>query len=459
MRPAPARWILLSDRAGAPAGLASVLRACGLEVVASAGDDADDLHANGVACVVDGQDFDAGLARLTRARRRRPSCAWLVLAVDVHVGQRRALAEAGAPRILPWPCGRDALLAALADAADSAPAQPAPAPPHKESIRGFVYGSPACARIAARLHAIAGCSATVLISGETGTGKELCAQAVHYLSSRSAGPWVAVNCGAIATELVENELFGHARGAYTTAHAASPGLVREAEGGTLFLDEVDSLPHAAQAKLLRFLQEREYRPVGSSTVVRADVRVIAASNSNLRQLTLTGRFRPDLFFRLNVLDLCLPPLRDRREDIALLAQHFVREFAREFDRPVAGLSARLLRRLVDYDWPGNVRELRHAIERAVLLASGPVLDAGDVSLDDDGAAAPAPQAIEAHESFRDAKTRVVNGFERAYVERLLTAHGGNVTHAAHAAKKDRRAFFELMRKHSIEPGRFRALQP
>jgi len=320
-------------------------------------------------------------------------------------------------------------------------------------VRGFLHASAASAAIAARLPTLAACGANVLIVGETGTGKEVCAQAVHYLSARAARPMVAVNCGAIPAELVEAELFGHVKGAYTTAHASRSGLVQEAEGGTLFLDDVDCLPLQAQAKLLRFLQEHEYRPLGSNAVRRADVRVVAASNCDLYALSRQDRFRQDLYFRLNVLNIALPPLRDRRDDLPVLALHFVRRFAREFERPARTLGSAALAKLARHDWPGNVRELQHVIERAVVLATGPVLGAGDIDIDlatpsrDDG-----PQA-----SFRDAKKRVVDAFERDYIERLLEAHAGNITNAARVAKKDRRALFELIRKHRIEPMRFRAL--
>ncbi len=321
-------------------------------------------------------------------------------------------------------------------------------------IRGFVYASQACAAIAARLPVLAGCDANVLIVGETGTGKEVCAQAIHYLSARSTRPWVAVNCGAIPAELVETELFGHVKGAYTTAHTSRNGLIREAEGGTLFLDDVDCLPLPAQAKLLRFLQEREYRPVGSNQVLHADVRIVAASNCNLYELAQREKFRQDLYFRLNVLNVAIPPLRDRREDIPILAMHFAHRFGREFNRCAHTLTPAAKAKLSMHHWPGNVRELMHVIERAVLLAQG--TDLGDADIDID-LAAPIASGNSAAISFRDAKKRVVDDFERSYIEQLLTAHSGNITIAARIAKKDRRAFFELIRKHHIEPQRFRAL--
>ncbi len=323
-------------------------------------------------------------------------------------------------------------------------------------LRHFIGRNEAFVRELARLSVYARSDAGVLILGETGTGKEVCAQAVHRLSPRADRPWVAVNCGALPTELIESELFGHAKGAFTTAHASRTGLVAEAEGGSLFLDDIDCLPVPAQVKLLRFLQEREYRPVGATTVRRADVRVIAASNLRLPVMVERGEFRGDLFFRLNVLLLQLPALRERRDDIAALAQHFIRRFSAQHRGHVGGLTPAALERLFLYDWPGNVRELEHVIERAVLLAGSALLDAHDLDL-------PAP--VEAHasacgpirtvESFRAAKGRVVQQFERSYIEHLLARCRGNVTQAAQQAGKNRRAFFELMRKYAIEAARFR----
>jgi DNA-binding NtrC family response regulator len=320
-------------------------------------------------------------------------------------------------------------------------------------LRDFIGKSPVFLRQIARLRTIARCNASVLILGETGTGKEVCAQAVHYLSARASKPCIALNCGAIPLDLIESELFGHVRGAYTTAHTSRSGLAREAEGGTLFLDDVDCLPLAAQAKLLRFLQEREYRPVGSSTVHRADVRVVAATNRRLADMSARGQFRQDLFFRLNVLSVDLPPLRERLDDIPLLARYFIRRFSVEYERPVLGLTDSALSRLLAYDWPGNVRELKNTLERAVVLAPGATIDAPDIELAD------SPRDSPDKESFRAAKQRVVASFERGFVERLLVAHGGNVTQAAFAARKNRRAFFQLMRKHRIEAACYRAQHP
>jgi two-component system response regulator GlrR len=318
----------------------------------------------------------------------------------------------------------------------------------KSAAEGLMGNSPAFAKQTARLPLLGGCDAGVLILGETGTGKELFAQAIHYLSGRKSHPWVPVNCGAIPVELIETELFGHVKGAYTTAHAAREGLVTAAEGGTLLLDEVDTLPPSAQGKLLRFLQEREYRPVGSSSLRHADVRVIAISNRNLAALVANGRFRQDLYFRLNILRVHLPPLRERREDIPALALHFVKRFATEFSRQVQGLSPLAMKRLLAYSWPGNIRELSHTVERAVVLASGPYIMPAEIETGEED-----PTPLD--DSFQAAKARVVEHFERSYIEQALITCDGNITHAASAAKKNRRALWELIRKYHIDPKRFR----
>lgn len=299
-----------------------------------------------------------------------------------------------------------------------------------------------------KLPLAAGADATVLITGETGTGKELFARAIHYLSTRSDKPFTPVNCGAVPTDLMENELFGHEGGAYTGASRSSMGLVSETEGGTLFLDEIDSLPLPAQVKLLRLLQEKEYRPLGSSRTRRADLRIIAATSADLAELVNVGKVRKDLYFRLNVVTMTLPPLRERRGDIRALANHFLSKYASEFKKPVRAMSFDVVECLLRYSWPGNVRELENTIERAVVLCEGhEILLEQIVLLDrkDDTRLEP----------FREAKLRVVSDFEKSYVESLLAAHDGNICRAARSAGKNRRAFFELMRKYRIDAQGFR----
>lgn len=295
---------------------------------------------------------------------------------------------------------------------------------------------------------IAGCEANVLIVGETGTGKELYARAIHYGSRRAGRPFMPVNCGAIPVELVENELFGHARGAFTSASNQQIGLIEEANGGTLFLDEIDCLPFFAQVKLLRFLQEKEYRPLGSARMRRANVRIIAASNLNLEEAVGNGKVRQDLFYRLNIISLLLPPLRDRREDIPLLARHFLVKYAREFEKEISNFSKEALQLLMVYSWPGNVRELEHAVERAIVLCESDVIQASDLLLSNS-------QLDDQRESLREAKAREIARFEKNYIQGVLSVCKGNITRAAEVAKKNRRAFWQLIQKHEIDVHRFR----
>jgi DNA-binding NtrC family response regulator len=311
----------------------------------------------------------------------------------------------------------------------------------------FVGESSAFRRVLAAIPGIAPSDATILIMGETGTGKEMAARTIHYGSRRRDHPFVPVNCGALPDHLFENEMFGHARGAFTDASSVQKGLVAEAESGSLFLDEVDSLSASAQVKLLRLLQGGEYRPLGSSRVQVGNVRIITATNADLRQKVQAGLFREDLYYRLNILRLSLPPLRERLDDIPLLADHFLDRYGTRYGRERMHLSDCALRRLLAYGWPGNVRELESTMQRAVLVAGGPVLHADDLDLP--GAAVPEGDRGAAAGSFQDAKARAIEQFERAYLVELLAAHGGNVSRAARRAGKERSAFQRLLRKYGL----------
>ena len=233
-------------------------------------------------------------------------------------------------------------------------------------------------RLLAMIQRVAATEANVLIQGESGTGKELVAQAIHFGGSRATRPFVAVNCGAIPADLIESELFGHEKGAYSGATSASEGLIREASGGTLFLDEISEMPLAAQVKLLRVLQERQVRPLGSNQSYLTDTRFLAASNRNLKDSAEAGTFRADLYYRLNVITIHVPPLRERGADIELLARHFMRQFCRKFASPVTRMHKDFVAFLHRHPWPGNVRELQNVIERAVILADSDVLMASDL---------------------------------------------------------------------------------
>lgn len=322
----------------------------------------------------------------------------------------------------------------------------------KLGLGQLIGESPAFLAAISKIPTMARCDANVLIAGETGTGKEVCARAIHYLSLRSSQPFIAVNCGAIPDELVENELFGHERGAYTDAAVAKTGLIQEAEGGTLLLDEIDCLPLQAQVKLLRFLQEKEYRSLGSTKTKKASVRVIAATNTDLEIAIQQGRLRRDLYYRLNILPLMLPPLRQRQGDIVLLARHFLAKFAEELEKPVQEFSPEALHMLFVYSWPGNVRELEHAVERAVAMTEEMTIGEGDLTLS-------TPRHESHRETFHQAKARALTQFEQAYIKDLLLAHGGNITKAAQAAGKNRRAFWQTMRKHGIDVQSFKSAHP
>ena len=315
-------------------------------------------------------------------------------------------------------------------------------------IQTIVGNSPALLAEVKKLPRIAACDAPVLIRGESGTGKEVFARAIHYLGARAGQPFVPVNCGAIPEPLVESELFGHRRGAFTGAVKDRIGLIEEANGGTMLLDEVDTLPLPSQVKLLRFLQDGEFRPLGSSKPARATVRVIAAGNADFEQRIYERKFREDLYYRINVLRLALPPLRERQGDLPIIAHHLLEKQALLLARPTKPLAACALACMHSYSWPGNVRELENVLTRALVFSEGAEIQAEDLSL-------PMLLGKSNNDSFRTEKARVVLAFERDYLQKMLDLHQGNITHAAQAAAKNRRAFWELLRKHGLSLDRKR----
>ncbi len=316
-------------------------------------------------------------------------------------------------------------------------------------------------RARSELSRCARCDAAVLIEGETGTGKEIAAREIHYASARASGPFVPVNCGALPDTLIENELFGHRRGAFTDARQAQPGLVELADGGSLFLDEVDSLSSKAQVALLRFLQDKEYRPIGGSATQIANVRILAASNACLDLLAEAGRFRRDLHYRLNALYVRLPPLRERAGDVPLLARYFLATVARQLGFPAKRWSDAALAALCTYAWPGNVRQLENLALRACLHADGNLVGLDDIGLLEPalGVREPAPepaigQAFPA--SFAVAKRRAVAAFEREYLTQVMRRANGNVSEAARLCGTERRQFGKLLKKHGIERAPYRS---
>ncbi|HPG61442.1 MAG TPA: sigma 54-interacting transcriptional regulator [Casimicrobium sp.] len=295
-----------------------------------------------------------------------------------------------------------------------------------------------------RARLVADSMAAVLVLGESGTGKELLARAIHTASSRATKPFMAINCAAIPEQLLESELFGYAKGAFTGAATAQQGLFQAANGGTLFLDEIGDMPLSLQAKLLRVLQESAVRPVGSTQTVSVDVRIVSATHRNLDQMRADRTFREDLFYRLNVVALKLPSLGERREDIPLLAAHFLKKIAARYRKPVPTLAPDALAALVSAPWPGNVRQLENMLEQAVALSTTHVIPLSLVrnSLDDDSA------PLVSFESAR--KT-----FERDYLVRILKLTAGNAAQAAQMAGRNRTEFYKLLQRHNLEPAMFK----
>ncbi|MFC0397368.1 sigma-54 interaction domain-containing protein [Paraburkholderia rhizosphaerae] len=289
------------------------------------------------------------------------------------------------------------------------------------------------------------CGATVLIEGETGTGKELAARAIHYMSARHDAPFIPINCGAIPDHLLESELYGHERGAFTDAREASVGLVAQADGGSLLLDEIEAMSPRAQIVLLRFLQDHHYRMVGGKVNRRANIRVIASSNADVEALTRTGSFRSDLYFRLNVLAIRLPSLRERDGDAVLLAREFCRRLSERYEQPLKELHDDTIAFLQSYAWPGNVRELENMIHREYVFGSGPFIRLTHASrhrLEQTAWLDARPQ------DFKSAKAAAVRQFERTYLHDVLSRTGGNISAAARMAGKERSAFCRLIRKHA-----------
>jgi len=295
---------------------------------------------------------------------------------------------------------------------------------------------------------IAVTDSTVCVYGESGTGKELIAKAVHIVSRRALGPFVALNCGAIPEGLLENELFGHSKGAYTGADRPKKGFLQQADGGTLFLDEIGELPASLQVKFLRVLEEREFYPLGSTQSMKVNVRLVAATNQDLSKLVSKGKFREDLYYRLHVLPIFLPPLRERPSDITPLAEHFLQRFAGDLNKEVKGFTPEASQRLMLYDWPGNVRELANVVERATVLSPTTLITPDMLLL-----GKPELQSTNKAElsTLREARDK----FERKYLTQVLTTMKGNVSRAAELAGKDRAEFYRLLRKHALLPSSFK----
>jgi two-component system, NtrC family, response regulator GlrR len=318
-------------------------------------------------------------------------------------------------------------------------------PPRSPAGLAHLVGeSPAFVAVKQKLPLLARYEAPVLLTGESGTGKELCARALHYLSRRAGKPFLPVNCAAIPLELFERELFGHEKGSFTSAWTAQSGLIAEAEGGTLLLDEIETLSLPAQAKLLRFLDDSTYYPLGSPRPSRADVWILAATNVDLWLKVQERSFRADLYYRLAVMPLALPPLRERRGDVPLLVAHLSARYAQLTGGPSKRLSPRALVALGQYAWPGNLRELGNVIQQVLALSPGDLIEPEDLPIPSGTLTVPRPGT-----SLKQARAEAVAQFERTYLAELLRQHGGNVTQAARAARTERRTLGRLIKKHGL----------
>jgi len=328
--------------------------------------------------------------------------------------------------------------------------------PEEPSERGrfrLVGQSPAIRQIYAVVEKVANTPSTVLISGESGTGKELIARALHENSNRHAGPFIKINCAAIPKTLMESELFGYDKGAFTGAVGAKPGRFELAHGGTLFLDEIGEIPIEMQVKLLRVLQESEFERVGGIKTIKVDVRLVTATNRDLLEEIGAGNFREDLFYRLNVVPIQIPPLRERREDIPLLADHFIAKFNERLKKQIVSISPEAVEQLVGYNWPGNIRELENLMERTILFCEGPEIGVSDLPPEIVGASAPAVSASGADEgtrpaagSLKEAVRAETERVERELIQRALDATGGNVTQAARKLKISRKSLQTKMKE-------------
>ncbi|MDF2177361.1 sigma-54 dependent transcriptional regulator [Aliiglaciecola sp. CAU 1673] len=293
--------------------------------------------------------------------------------------------------------------------------------------------------------------APILLEGETGSGKELAARALHYLGPRQDKPFIPVNCGAIPEAMFENELFGHRQGAYTDAKHSQAGLVEQADGGTLFLDEIDSLPFKCQVALLRYLQDQKYRPLGAQVQRQSDINILSATNTDLTALASSGQFREDLLFRLRVISIRIPPLRERGDDALLLAEHFLRQFEHQYQQGQKTLSAKAKHKLCHYAWPGNIRELHNLLHTEYLLCEEDCIDLNQLNA---GSADDSPLVSLGQDSYQipysKLREQVLEEFERQYLQQLMLKTRGNISAAARLVEKERRSLGRLLDKHGID---------
>ncbi|MFZ5425861.1 MAG: sigma-54-dependent transcriptional regulator [Thermodesulfobacteriota bacterium] len=401
-----------------------------------------------------------GQELLVRALAQNPMLTVVMLTAHGDVGSAVAALKAGAYDFLTKPLEPENLFLALEKALErsrllSENRRLRESVAEAETWRELIGESPSVVRLKQTIAAVAGSDYTVLIQGESGTGKEVVARAIHRMSGRSEGPMISVNCPAIPEQLLESELFGHVKGAFTGAEKASKGLFLAAGGGTILLDEIGDIPMNVQTKLLRVLQEREVRPVGGSETVNVDVRIIASTNQHLEEKIRDRTFREDLFYRLNVLTIQTPPLRDRREDVPLLASHFLRRTCKEMNLPEKEITPDALGYLAGREWPGNVRELLNFIRRLVVFSPGEVIDAQAARMVDGGGGLVPAQSC-ALGSYQEAKNHALEAFTRAYVDQLLGRTKGNISEAARVSGLERASLQKILKRLGIEAQDFKA---
>ncbi|MCS5856375.1 two-component system response regulator GlrR [Klebsiella pneumoniae subsp. pneumoniae] len=380
-----------------------------------------------------------GLQLFSEIQKGHPDMPVIILTAHGSIPDAVAATQQGVFSFLTKPVDKDALYKAIDEALEQR------SPATDEAWRqAIVTRSPLMLRLLEQAGMVAQSDVSVLINGQSGTGKEIVAQAIHNASPRHDKPFVAINCGALPEQLLESELFGHARGAFTGAVSNREGLFQAAEGGTLFLDEIGDMPVALQVKLLRVLQERKVRPLGSNRDIEINVRIISATHRDLPKAMARGEFREDLFYRLNVVNLKIPPLSERTEDIPLLANHLLRQSADRHKPFVRAFSSDAMKRLMAAKWPGNVRQLVNVIEQCVALTSSPVI--GDALVE---------QALEGENTALPTFVEARNQFELNYLRKLLQITKGNVTHAARMAGRNRTEFYKLLSRHELDANDFK----
>ena len=380
-----------------------------------------------------------GLQLFSEIQKGQPGMPVIILTAHGSIPDAVAATQQGVFSFLTKPVDKDALYKAIDEALEQR------SPATDEAWRqAIVTRSPLMLRLLEQAGMVAQSDVSVLINGQSGTGKEIVAQAIHNASPRHDKPFVAINCGALPEQLLASERFGHARGAFTGAVSNREGLFQAAEGGTLFLDEIGDMPVALQVKLLRVLQERKVRPLGSNRDIEINVRIISATHRDLPKAMARGEFREDLFYRLNVVNLKIPPLSERTEDIPLLANHLLRQSADRHKPFVRAFSSDAMKRLMAAKWPGNVRQLVNVIEQCVALTSSPVI--GDALVE---------QALEGENTALPTFVEARNQFELNYLRKLLQITRGNVTHAARMAGRNRTEFYKLLSRHELDANDFK----